>query len=72
MSKLLIADTTREERAEIVRRSLSCGGGGCESCSGCGVLGAGNIDRMYEPYIEGEMELSEINMAFRSPFKVKG
>lgn len=26
--KLLIKDTTREERFEIIRRSLDCGGGG--------------------------------------------
>ena len=71
MSRFSIANTTRKEREEIIRRSLDCGGGGCESCSGCGVLGAGNPYAMYQPYIDGKMELAEINMSFRPPFSVK-
>ena len=39
--KILIKDTTREERIEIIRRSLNCGGGGCENCSSC-ALGGGD------------------------------
>ncbi len=61
----LIKNTTREEREAIVRRSLSCGGGGCDACSGCGVYGAGDPLEMYRPYIEGELELREINERFR-------
>jgi hypothetical protein len=38
--RFLIKNTTREQRAEIVRRSLSCGGGGCEDCKACGAYGA--------------------------------
>ena len=37
---VLIKDTTREEREEIVRRSISCESG-CENCSGC-ALGVGD------------------------------
>ena len=48
---VLIKDTTREEREEIVRRSLSCESG-CENCSGC-ALGVGDPFEMYKPYIEG-------------------
>lgn len=71
MEKFSIANTTREERIAIVTGSLSCGGTGCEFCSGCGVFGAGDPLRMYQPYIDGKMELAEVNMAFRAPFSVK-
>ena len=37
MKSLLIKDTTKEEREEIIRESLDCGGGGCENCSSCGL-----------------------------------
>lgn len=61
----LIKNTTREQREEIVRRSLSCGGGGCDECSGCGVYGLGDAYDMYLPYIEGKKELRQINEEFR-------
>ena len=62
--QFLIKNTTRAQREEIVRRSLSCGGGGCDECSGCGVYGAGDAFEMYLPYIEGKKELREINAEF--------
>ena len=45
MKSILIKDTTREERAEIVKRSITCGNG-CENCDGC-ALGAGDVLEMY-------------------------
>ena len=66
MDKYLIKNTTRAEREEIVRKSLSCGGGGCDECSGCGVYGAGDAYEMYLPYIRGEKEIAEINAQLRS------
>ncbi len=72
MDKYLIKNTTKEERMKIIHGSLSCGGGGCESCSGCGVFGGGDPYDMYQPYIDGEMEISEINMAYRNPYNVRG
>ncbi len=48
MKSLLIRDTTRAEREEIVRRSLDCGGGGCENCSSCH-LGGGDPEDIYRP-----------------------
>jgi len=53
----LIKDTTREERIEIVQRALSWGDD-CDSVSG---LSSG-VDAMYQPYIDGVMELAECNM----------
>ena len=69
---LKIADTTREERIAIVARALAwCGDSSCESCSGCS-MGVGSIDAMYAPYIEGEMELAEVNLRAAATRFVKG
>ena len=65
--KILINDTTREERIEIIRRSLDCGGGGCENCSSC-ALGGGDPYIMYQPYIDGLKEISEINAEYSANY----
>ena len=69
MSSILIKDTTREEREKIVRQALwgACGSE-CEFCSGCDNLGGGRIESIYQPYIDGEMEISEINANYSAPF----
>ena len=51
MRSVLIKDTTRAQREEIVRRALC--DGGCQGCGGCGNLGGGRAEEMYRPYIEG-------------------
>ena len=63
----LIKDTTREQRIAIVRRSLHCTGA-CDNCMGC----SGGLDpwEMYEPYIEGEKEIREINMEYRTSYGI--
>ncbi len=59
---VLIKDTTREERMRIVAQGLDwCDDSSCENCSGCS-MGAPRVDAMYAPYIEGKLELAEINM----------
>lgn len=68
VEELLIKNTTREQREKIVRNSLSCGGGGCENCSACGVYGAGDPYDMYLPYIEGKKELSELSREFNANY----
>lgn len=65
--KILIKDTTRAEREEIIRRSLDCGGGGCENCSSC-ALGGGDPFEMYKDYIEGKREIAEINAEYRARY----
>lgn len=65
---VLIKDTTREEREEIVRRSLSCESG-CEHCSGC-ALGVGDPFEMYKPYIEGKEEIRDINRRFNASYGI--
>ena len=53
----LIKDTTREERIAIVQAALSWGDD-CDCVSGL----ANGVDNMYQPYIDGELELAECNM----------
>ena len=66
MKSVLIKDTTRAQREEIVRRALC--DGGCDGCSGCGNLGGGRVEETYRPYIEGKRELREINESYRANF----
>ena len=49
MQSLLIKDTTRAQREEIVRRALAACGGSCEGCNGCGNSGGGRVDAIYQP-----------------------
>ena len=56
MFSLLIKDTTRAQREEIVRRSLNA----------CG----GRIDAIYQPYIDGEKELADINAEYAASRKL--
>jgi hypothetical protein len=67
---ILIKDTTREERIKIVNQALSVCGGACDLCGACDTIGGGRIDSIYQPYIDGEKEISEINMEYnRSTIK---
>ena len=69
MKSVLIKDTTREERIEIVRHALygDCGTD-CEFCSGCDIRGGGRTESIYQPYIDGLKEISEINAEYTAPF----
>ena len=57
MKSILIADTTREEREQIIAESIGNIDGLCDGCS------PGLIE-MYQDYIDGHKELREINMEF--------
>ena len=62
MSKSLrIADTTREEREQIVAESIGNISGLCDGCSP-------GIIEMYLDYIDGKRELREINAAFQAGY----
>ena len=61
MRSILIKDTTKEEREAIVAESLGYIEGGCDGCSP-------GIIKMYDPYINGEMELRECTMNFRAHY----
>ena len=61
MKSLLIADTTREEREQIVAESIGNIDGACDGCSP-------GLIKMYQDYIEGRKELKEINMKFNARY----
>lgn len=58
---ILIADTTREEREQIVAESIGNISGLCDGCSP-------GIIEMYQDYIDGKKELREINAEFRAGY----
>ena len=59
MKSILIADTTREEREQIVAESVGNIDGACDGCSP-------GLIKMYQDYIEGKKELREVNMEFQA------
>ena len=61
MKRILIADTTREERERIVAESIGKIDAACDGCS------PGLIE-MYQDYIDGRKELREINMEFNARY----
>ena len=65
MQSILIRDTTRAQREQIVRQGLAACGGSCGGCNGCDNLGGGRVDAFYQPYIDGEKELWELNAEYR-------
>ena len=65
MQSILIRDTTRAQREQIVRQGLAACGSSCEGCNGCDNLGGGRVDTFYQPYIDGEKELWELNAEYR-------
>lgn len=54
---ILIRDTTREQREQIVSESIGNIEGACDGCMP-------GIIEMYQDYIDGKRELREINMSF--------
>lgn len=61
MKSLLIKDTTKEEREQIVADSIGSLGAACDGC-------APGLAEMYQDYIDGKLELKEINMRFRAGY----
>lgn len=60
MKSLLIKDTTEAQRRTIVEESLGMLG----SCDDC----MGGLADMYDDYIYGKRELTEITMSFRTAY----
>lgn len=61
MDEYLIANTTREQRERIVADSLGYIDATCDGCS-TGVI------NMYQPYIDGKLELRDCTMAFNARY----
>ena len=62
MKSLLIKDTTREEREQIVAESIGNIEGSCDVCT------SGLAD-MYQDYIDGRREIKDINMSFKASYE---
>ena len=61
MKSLRIADTTKEEREQIVAESIGNISGLCDGCSP-------GIIEMYRDYIDGKRELRDINAEFNARY----
>ena len=62
MEKYLIKNTTREQREQIVKEALGFSDIDCD-----GFMSGYGYD-MYEPYIDGEKEISEITQSFKASY----
>lgn len=54
---ILISDTTREDRERIVAESIGNISGSCDGCMA-------GLAEMYQDYIDGKKEISDINKEF--------
>ena len=61
MESILIKDTTRAEREQIVAESIGNISGSCDGCMA-------GLAEMYQDYIDGKREIREINMEFRAGY----
>ena len=62
MTSILIKDTTREEREQIVAESIGNINGSCDGCMS-------GLVEMYQDYIDGKKEIRDINMEFRARYE---
>jgi len=62
MDTFLIKNTTKEQRERIVKESLGYSDVGCDDLNGAYAYD------MYQPYIDGELELIEIAKSFRANY----
>ena len=62
MGSILIKDTTKEQREQIVAESIGNINGSCDGCM------SGLAD-MYQDYIDGKKEIRDINMEFRAHYE---
>ena len=62
LESLLVRNKTREQRERIVMQALAGGEVGCEDCV------SEQDYALYQPYIDGEMELDEATRRFRVSF----
>lgn len=62
MDSILIKDTTREQREQIVAESIGNIGGACDGCMA-------GLAEMYRDYIDGKREIRDINMEFRANYE---
>ena len=59
---ILIKDTTRQQREQIVAVSIGTVNGSCDGCMA-------GLAEMYQDYIDGKKEIRDINMEFRARYE---
>ena len=59
---ILISETTKEERRQIVEEAIGNISGACDGCMA-------GLAEMYEDYIDGKREISEINMSYMEEYR---
>ena len=59
---ILISETTREEREQIVAESIGNVNGSCDGCMA-------GLAELYQDYIDGKREIRDINMEFRAHYE---
>ena len=59
---ILIKDTTRQQREQIVAESIGNVNGSCDGCMA-------GLAEMYQDYIDGKKEIRDINMEFRARYE---
>ena len=62
MNSILIKDTTRQQREQIVAESIGNISGSCDGCM------SGLAD-MYQDYIDGKKEIREINQEYMEKYR---
>ena len=60
ITSILIKDTTREQREQIVNESIGNINGACDGCMA-------GLAEMYRDYIDGKKEIRDINASFHGP-----
>ena len=62
MGSILIKDTTREQREQIVAESIGNINGSCDGCMS-------GLAEMYQDYIDGKKEIRDINMEYMEKYR---
>ncbi|MDD7378238.1 MAG: hypothetical protein SO445_04020 [Lachnospiraceae bacterium] len=57
---MLIAESTKEEREAYIREMFRCKNGDCENCGVCRIFAGTSPEEVYEDFVEGKREFSEI------------
>lgn len=56
----LIAHSTKEERKQIIEEMFQCQNGNCEQCGICRIFKYASPQEVYQDYIDGKKEFSQI------------
>lgn len=58
--KILVQDTTEEERKQYVHELFHCHHGDCENCGVCQIFKGKLPEYVFKDYIEGKREFQDI------------